>query len=99
MFKTIVLLWDLCKVYDRTPMTDPLDLPATKRDLLDFVTKNDLATAINDAKDDMTNRFTIIAENLADDFRAASNDQVAVLKDTLLSHDRRLVRLEDKVGV
>lgn len=68
-----------------------LEAFATKRDLQDFATKRDVANAVSEMR--------LLNENLADDFRQSTADQVEVLKDIAKDHGSRIVRLEDKVGV
>lgn len=57
---------------------------------------SDLRVELRQEMSDLKEYMSVFGENLAADFRAASKDQVEVLKDTLLLHDRRITRLEDR---
>ena len=81
---------------------------ATKKDIVDVrqdMSKmgsqlrqemSDLRVELRQEMSDLKNYMSVFGENLAADFRDASKDQVEVLKDTLLLHDRRITRLEDR---
>lgn len=71
------------------------DAPATQADVASVKRAVDEVSARVDRLDaDLRSHFELVAENLAADFRATTKDQVEVLKDTLLLHDRRITALE-----
>jgi predicted phage-related endonuclease len=80
--------------------------PATKGDLhaLAHARKRDIRKLENrfdnleNSVHDLKNHFSLVAENLAADFRAITKDEIEVLKDALIRHDRRISSLEERAA-
>ena len=80
---------------------------ATKKDLKkletslrsDMVTKSDLRQNLIHFEKDLLLKVEILFENIAIDMKGSYGDDIAWVKDTQKSHSKRIMRLEEKIGI
>lgn len=74
--------------------------PATKADvvlLMDSIGK--LYDANENWKNELKEHFDLVAENMRHDLLGANHEEIALLKDTQITHGRKIARIERHVGI
>ena len=68
--------------------------------------RNDVDGKLTDMREDMetwknevTNHFNLVAENIRYDFSSANREEIEVLKDGRKAHDKRILALERTAGL
>ena len=61
--------------------------------------RHELKEEISQGKAEMKDHFDLVAENIRHDFVAANREEIEVLKDRSKDHGKRIVRLEQTVGL
>ena len=72
-------------------------IPATKADVEALSQR--MLRAIKDSAKDTKLHFDVVAENLTNDYRGIFNDRTVDLTNARKDHERRIERLEARVGI